>query len=171
MNPNVPLEPPVWKYEGSERRPIFISAMYDDLETNLPHSLMRFSDVPFPKGTQLFPHRDEVLRYLDEYGRQVHELIHFRTQVLDVRSISLGKRQSWIVTTKDLETERVAEAEYDAVVVANGHYNVPRIPNIKGISAWNEKYPGAILHSKFYRTPERFRDKVWTPLDSYLRSL
>lgn len=160
-NPNVPPERPEWRYEGSERRPIFLSAMYDKLETNISHPLMQFSDLSFRKGTQLFPHRDEVLRYLEEYAREVCGLIQFETQVLNVRPVSQDKRDFWIVTVKDLESELVREANYDAVVIASGHYNVPHIPDIKGISAWKEKYPAVIMHSKFYRTPERFRDKVW----------
>ncbi|KAI9753222.1 MAG: hypothetical protein M1815_006287 [Lichina confinis] len=47
----------------------FTSPMYDQLETNIPHLLMRYSDQPFPEDAQLFPARDTVLRYLQDYAR------------------------------------------------------------------------------------------------------
>jgi len=49
----------------------------------------------------------------------------------------------------------VDEARYDAVVVCNGHYTQPRIP--KDIT--DEGFPGHVMHSHNYRTPERFRGK------------
>ncbi|KAI9780103.1 MAG: hypothetical protein M1816_003188 [Peltula sp. TS41687] len=167
VNPKVPPENPTWRFEGPERRSIFPSAMYDDLETNIPLPLIQFSDLSFPEGTQLFPHREEVLRYLEEYAREILDLIQFETQVLDVRLDSQDKHDIWVVTTKNLVSEQVREASYDAVVIASGHYNVPHIPDIKGISAWNQKCPGAVMHSKLYRTPERFREKTVVIVGNY----
>jgi cation diffusion facilitator CzcD-associated flavoprotein CzcO len=65
----------------------------------------------------------------------------------------------WEVTTVDLRTQEQMESTYDAVVVANGHYTVPHIPDIKGVGNWNKAYPGSIIHSKAYRKPEEFTDK------------
>ncbi|KAL4425758.1 hypothetical protein ABPG75_009774 [Micractinium tetrahymenae] len=42
---------------------------------------------------------------------------------------------------------------YDAVVVANGHYSRTRLPAIPGQAA----FPGEVMHSHNYRTPERFK--------------
>jgi hypothetical protein len=50
----------------------------------------------------------------------------------------------------------VALQEFDAVVVANGHYSEPNLPDVAGADAW----PGLQLHSHNYRTPEVFRDQV-----------
>ena len=50
--------------------------------------------------------------------------------------------------------------DYDAVVVAGGHYDLPYVPDIGGLAAWKENYPGAVTHSKSYRRPDSFKDKV-----------
>ena len=55
---------------------------------------------------------------------------------------------------------KVIKDEYDAVVVASGHYNDPFIPDIPGLVDFDKAYPGAISHSKFYRRPNDFKDKV-----------
>ncbi|KAJ1338610.1 trimethylamine monooxygenase [Microdochium nivale] len=50
---------------------------------------------------------------------------------------------------------------FDAVVVASGHYHVPRVPDLPGLQAWREAHPGSVSHAKAYRTPDRFPgDKV-----------
>ena len=46
--------------------------------------------------------------------------------------------------------------EYDAVVVCNGHYSEPNLPNVAGSDSW----PGLQMHSHNYRTPDVFRDQV-----------
>lgn len=50
----------------------------------------------------------------------------------------------------------VSTKDYDAVVVASGHFSVPYIPNIQGLQDWNHKHPGSISHSKYYRLPDEF---------------
>ena len=44
-------------------------------------------------------------------------------------------------------------------MVANGHYTVPSLPDIKGIREWNKIHQGVISHSKFYRQPQPFAGK------------
>lgn len=62
------------------------------------------------------------------------------------------------MSIKDLRSGDVRKQSYDAIVAATGHYNVPQIPPIPGIARWNKAYPGAIIHSKFYRSPEHYRN-------------
>ena len=52
--------------------------------------------------------------------------------------------------------------DFDAVLVANGHYTVPWIPEIPGLQEFATKYPGKVEHSKGYRGPEKYRGKVST---------
>lgn len=164
-DPNAPLEQPIWrssKSRGSsgqgDREATFLSPLYDGLETNIPRTLMQYSDLPFSRETQLFPEFETVRGYLEEYSREVEHLIQFHVQVVDVR---LHDRcaGTWAVTQKDLTTDVVRTDVYDAVVAASGHYNVPHLPSIDGISAWNDAYPDTIRHSKFYTSPEPYRNK------------
>ncbi|PGH04248.1 hypothetical protein GX51_03593 [Blastomyces parvus] len=169
-NAHLPAEEPIWhSLPGSSqnsdsaekqgtKEASFISPIYDGLETNIPHTLMRFSDKPFPADTQLFPRFATVLQYIEEYSADVKHLIQFQVQVVDVR-LDDARAGTWIVTRKHLETGAQEEDVYDAVVVANGHFNVPYIPSIAGISEWNTAYPHVITHSKTYSSPAEFRDK------------
>ncbi|PGG96579.1 hypothetical protein AJ79_09528 [Helicocarpus griseus UAMH5409] len=168
-NPHLPAEEPAWHYstKSSESRSAekqdckeasFISPLYDGLETNIPHTLMRFSDQSFPADTQLFPPFEAVVRYIEEYSSEVKHLVQFQVQVVDVK-LEDAEAGTWEVTRKHLESGIQVTDVYDAVVVASGHYSVPHVPAIAGISEWKTAYPGAITHSKTYSSPAEFRDK------------
>ncbi|BDD58742.1 hypothetical protein MPDQ_008012 [Monascus purpureus] len=161
LNPNEPPEEPIWHASGdshSAREALFVSPIYRQLETNIPKELMAFSEKPFPADSQLFPKHPTVKQYLEEYAEEVKHLVQFEMQVLDLRPESSGA-DTWALTTKNLRAGTKKTDIYDAVVVSNGHYNVPYVPDIAGIKAWNEAYPGVISHSKLYDSPEDFRDK------------
>lgn len=141
----------------------FETPLYSYLETNIPKQMMAYSDKPFAEDLPLFPGHREVLNYLEEYAKEVRHLIQFRTKVVDVRTVfdeQLG-RETWLLTAQDLDTGEMKEGViYDAVIAANGHYTVPRIPDIRGIREWDEAYPGTIAHSKAHRRPDEFRGKT-----------
>ncbi|KAK5789415.1 hypothetical protein VI817_008539 [Penicillium citrinum] len=159
VNPHEPAEKPIWiQQPGGNQEAVFVSPLYEKLETNIPKELMRFSDKSFPADTQLFPKHGAVKQYLDEYAEEVKPHIHFETQVVDV-TLDDPKLSTWNLRTTDLKTEAESTRTYDAIVVASGHYTVPHIPEIQGIDAWNKAYPAIISHSKFYNTPESFRNK------------
>lgn len=138
----------------------FESPLYDYLETNIPKHLMAFSDKPFPESDPLFPSHQAVLRYLEEYAGDVKQLIRFKTAVRDVRAVVDEKtgQERWTLSVEDLVTKQMSSGTYDAVIVANGHYTIPYLPDIQGIREWNVAYPGRIIHSKAYRKPEDFKD-------------
>ena len=166
--------------------PLFPGPMYEDLHTNIPHTLMRFSDLAFTeddaqidsaeeggekKDTQrltIFPRREAVQRYLIRYACEVRHLIRFSTQVVDVAPVpastsanananASAARERWAVTTRDLlatgaNARATTTSIYDAVVVASGHYATPHVPAINGLAAFAAAHPGAVAHSKTYRT-------------------
>ncbi|KAJ4164875.1 hypothetical protein LMH87_006529 [Akanthomyces muscarius] len=140
-----------------------VSPVYDNLETNIPHGLMSYTDLKFPADTALFPEHQTVLAYLQQYGRHVEHLVTFETQVQDVRKVAAeaqgGGRSVWRVTSKDLRSGAVSTKLYDAVVAASGHYSDPFVPDVPGIAEFEAAHPGAIVHSKFYRRPEQFTGK------------
>ncbi len=162
-NPHQPLDDPIWHSISdqlgtvkSAQHATFVSPMYEHLETNIPHSIMEFPDLPSLEDHQLFPSREAVMHYLEDYGEDVRHLVSFQTQVVDIDQKRSGAHQVWL---KDLRTDTVYEKTYDAIVVANGHYSVPRLPNIKGIKEWNHVNSGIISHTKFYRRPGPFANK------------
>ncbi|KAI0015327.1 hypothetical protein F4780DRAFT_773617 [Xylariomycetidae sp. FL0641] len=155
-----------------KKPPVFPSPMYEDLHTNIPHTLMRYSDLPFPAGCEIFPSRQVVQKYLEDYAQEVRHVIRFSTQVLDICLSSSSSKDTYTVTTHDLLAARTATAAYDAVVLATGHYNEPWIPPssplgtadkarqcLQDLRAFAAAHPGAALHAKQYRTPETFKNQ------------
>ena len=136
-----------------------VSPMYEGLETNIPHTLMAFSDEPSLQEHQLFPTRETVTKYLEDYSAEVRHLVRFHTIVLEVRQMFQNGGRHWLVRLRDLETDEMSECVYDAIVVASGHYDVPMLPEIKGIREWNKANRGAISHSRCYRRPDGFSGK------------
>ncbi|KAF4314188.1 Flavin-containing monooxygenase FMO [Botryosphaeria dothidea] len=171
------LDKPIWKNKaapnggpnghsvnGEEKEAQFLSPVYERLETNIPKQLMQFHDFAFPEESQLFPTHWTVDRYLKDYAKEVEHLIQFQTQVVDVKLLESKEtdgllEEKWTVVTKNVVTGELTEEIYDAVVVANGHFYIPFIPEISGIKEWNKAHPGSITHSKFYRVPDSFKDK------------
>ncbi|CAH0050835.1 unnamed protein product [Clonostachys solani] len=139
--------------------PQFVSAVYDTLETNIPHTLMCFGDTPFPAGSNLFPPHQAVKKYLEEYGEEVKQHVSFSTQVLTIDRVQDGDEKHWEIETVDLKTRTQQKTRFDAVLVASGHYNDPYIPDIPGLAEFDKAYPGAISHSKFYRNPNDYAGK------------
>lgn len=150
--------PPDEGTDGAQKEPSFLSPIYDRLETNIPRGLMGFQDLDWPQDSQLFPRHETVLKYIQDYGREVQDLIRYETQVTNVEPTD-GQDLRWKVHTRTIRTNTQQEEQYDAVIVANGHFIVPYLPDIPGIKAWDAKYPGAISHAKYYRNPEEFADK------------
>ena len=132
--------------------------MYERLESNIPHVIMKHSDRLL-EDNQLFPSRETVLKYLEDYAQEIRHLVHFQTQVIDISWMRHGEQPTWLVRSKDLKSNHIFKKIYDAVVVANGHYTVPHLPSIKGICEWNKAYPGTITHSKHYRRPAPYLNK------------
>lgn len=48
---------------------------------------------------------------------------------------------------------------FDSVIVANGHYNVPFIPYIENLAEYNKLHDGDLLHTKGIKKFEQFKDK------------
>lgn len=135
----------------------FVSPMYEKLETNIPRGLMGFKDLDWPKDSQLFPTHGTVLKYIDDYGKDVQHLVHYRTQVVNAEPTSCAPNSSWRVKLRKLDSGEEHESEFDALIVANGHFIVPFVPDIASIREWNAKHPGGLSHSKYYRKPENYR--------------
>jgi Predicted flavoprotein involved in K+ transport len=51
------------------------------------------------------------------------------------------------------------EEQFDAVIVASGHYSVPFVPFVPGLDAAFARYPTAFEHSKAFRKADDYVDK------------
>lgn len=140
---------------------------YEGLENNIGTAVMRSSLLQWAEGTGKVITAGQVKDYIEELARKygVLDRVRFWTRV---EAISKPLSESkWTVHTSrffrddndafHLEPQRWS---FDAVVVASGHYDVPRVPDIRGLAAWKERYPDRITHSKSYRSPGPFRDST-----------
>ncbi|CAG8971591.1 hypothetical protein HYALB_00007983 [Hymenoscyphus albidus] len=128
--PSLVPNKPVW--EGDHFK--FISPVYDILDTNIPHTLMNYSDQEFPKGSSLFPQHPVVREYLERYADDV-------------------------LISRDIASKKETTSLFDAVVVANGHYDDPFIPDIPGLETFNKAHSNVISHSKLHRRSNDYNNK------------
>lgn len=135
----------------------------------------------FPPGTEDYvPHR-VLADYIQDtaISTGVHDLTQYNTAV---RSVS-KTGGSWTVETATLQPDTTGVAKwetstqvstimigsfmwlimaqnFDAVVVASGHYHAPRVPSTPGLAEWKRRWPSRVEHSKRYRRPEDAQNKV-----------
>ncbi|KAL2155777.1 hypothetical protein VTH82DRAFT_519 [Thermothelomyces myriococcoides] len=138
---------------------------YAGLKNNVPTQLMVSSLEPWPEGTESFVGQDKVEQYIQGLASDhgVTAVTSFHTRVDEVRKTPDGTK--WEVRTVALEArdtgprlnERISY--FDLVVVATGHYSMPRIPDTEGLKDWKEKFPSRVIHSKQYRSAEPFRGR------------
>lgn len=116
---------------------------YDRLQLNTSRRISTLSGERYPRGTPVFPTRDEVVRYLESYSERHQLRVRFGVQVDRIDPGGLG----WCLSTSDREWTA------SQVVVTIGCHHTPKLPD------WPERkrYPGRLLHSTEYRNPDEFR--------------
>lgn len=93
---------------------------------------------------------------LVQYGTCVEKIVKDGGEwVLTLRREVEGSEAAGPQVEEEWWTER-----FDGVVVASGHFNVPWIPAMEGLEAFERTRPGSVLHSKMFRGRDAFRGKV-----------
>ena len=118
---------------------------YDRLKLNTGRPFSHLPKRPYPKGTPMFPHRDDVIAHLDRHAHEDGIELLLGTEVHRIDRRAPGWR---------LQTS-AGDIDARQVVVANGIEHTPCIP----------EFPGAVgstiemLHSSAYRNPSPYADK------------
>jgi thioredoxin reductase len=137
---------------------------YAGLKNNVSTREMKVSLGSWPPGTEDFVTQNVLEEYIQSIAEQhgVNAVTQYRTRVEEVRK----HEDQWVVRTTTLQKtatsgRRLAERRwtFDAVVVASGHYHMPRIPDYPGLSEWKHAYPDRVWHSKRYRNPQAFKNQ------------
>lgn len=150
-----------WVYrEESDPDKHLHGTMYARLRTNFPKEAMSFLNFPVDPSLPSFIHHTEVLKYLQDYSKhfQLERFVKLNEKVVSVDYLSESSGESnenWLVTTRNSKGGMEKRDKFHAVLVCNGHYDVPNMANIKN----SDLFGGRIVHSKYYRRPEEFKDK------------
>lgn len=134
---------------------------YAGLKNNVPLTLMKTTLAEWPPGLEEF----DCHRHLDEYIQRtarltgVGDVAHYDTRVDKVAKSG----EKWDVETttwRPSARPSYRSWSFDAIVVATGHYHMPRTPDFPGLRELKERFPARIRHSKGYRHAEAFRDQT-----------
>jgi cation diffusion facilitator CzcD-associated flavoprotein CzcO len=115
---------------------------YDRLRLNTSRWLSHLPDRRFPRGTPLFPSRDDLITHLEQYAREGRIEVRLETRVERIDADD----GNWRAQT---DAGPVQSAQ---MVIATGYDAEPVIPRWKGRPA----FKGRLLHSSEYRNPEPF---------------
>lgn len=144
------------------------SAAYSALFSNIIAPLVRL-----PNGLKHYKPVDD--RQINPYStaREIHRDINKVVEENDLTSHirfsttveRLGKKNGrvWEIILRRYNhstgSDEWYKEEFDSVVVANGHYNIPFIPYIENLAEYNKLHQGNLLHTKSIKRFEQFKDK------------
>jgi hypothetical protein len=118
---------------------------YDVLKLNTGRPFSHLPNRPYPKGTPMYPSRDDVVAHLDRHAREDGIEVRLSTAVdrIDCRA------GGWRLTTS------VDDIDASHVVVATGLQSVPVMLDVPGMDA----FTGELFHSSAYRNTAPYQGK------------
>ena len=147
--------------------------MYEGLRTNLPLGLMAYRGIPFAHHLSMKGSPTDVQEYLNnvyhtqllsnnQKDSKVKEQFHFSRRVHSTEfRINDNGEFYWIVKTSVLNVKQECIDEeiykFRALIVCNGHYTVPNIPNTYKN---NKNFNGRVVHSSQFHSPTLYDDKT-----------
>jgi hypothetical protein len=122
------------------------SRRYPGLTTQNVRSTYALSDFPYPDDYPEWPSGEQVQHYLAAYARHfdLGPRISLRTEVLRADLESGGA--SWQLTTIDHATGQEARRSFDYLVVCNGTFSQPKMPEFDGAAEFQSS-GGMLCHS------------------------
>jgi NADPH-dependent 2,4-dienoyl-CoA reductase/sulfur reductase-like enzyme len=120
-------------------------ARYDRLKLNTSRWTSQLPNAPYPKGTPLYPMRDEMVAYLERFAADNELEVKLGTSVHRIDRDD----GTWLVRTS------AGDFAAPQVVVTTGFENTPAIPDWPG----GDRFAGQLLHAALYRNAEPFRAK------------
>lgn len=170
----IPENLPTYTPKSSRYR-FFDTSIYPALEANIVAKVMEFSQEPIPEvrssntirrhgPNSPFRHHTVIQQYITSLvdRKDYPKLVKYSTTVERIEK--LEQKNEWRLTLREevpsSDKDYWWTEDFDAVVVASGHYNVPFIPHIEGLAEFAKAYPGCVEHSKSFRDPYKYEGKV-----------
>jgi dimethylaniline monooxygenase (N-oxide forming) len=123
------------------------SRRYPGIQLQVPCECYAFSDYPMPSHYPQYPDGQQIYEYLEAYSKHfgVFEHIRFGTEVVRICRPTDGGSGWQIHIRRDGEMIP-PERAFDFVVVCNGIFSIPEIPELPGRDEF-EGNGGVVLHS------------------------
>ncbi len=118
---------------------------YDRLKLNTGRPFSHLPSRRYPKGTPMFPSRDDVVAHLDRHAHEDGIDHRMNTEVTRIDRAPRG----WRVATSN------GELNAHQVVVAIGNQRTAHIPQWPG----DNEFTGEMLHSSDYRNPGPYQGR------------
>ncbi len=118
---------------------------YDRLRLNTCRPLSHLPKRRFPKGTPMFPSRDQLIAHIERHAAEEGIELQLGTRVERVDRADGG----WAIATS------AGELRAPQVIAATGYEQEPIIPDWGG----RQEFQGQIIHSSEYRNPEPFKGR------------
>jgi cation diffusion facilitator CzcD-associated flavoprotein CzcO len=117
---------------------------YDRLRLNSSRPFSKLPGARFPRGTGMFPSRDEVIGYFESYARRHRVDVRHGTQVERIDRDGAGL------------VVRTSAGDFGAthVIVASGYAHTPYLPAWPG----RDSFGGRLMHSSEYRNADDLKD-------------
>lgn len=144
------------------------SGLYDNLFTNVPDKLMRFS-AGLDLNPQSSPNSDNpyhpfvTRQHVSEYLHNFTEVNNLKEHIRFNSTVEklYKKDNKWILNI--LVTEETGNKWYsetfDAVMLCNGRFKIPFVPEIEGLDDFVDRNPDCVTHTKAFRDVTPYKGK------------
>jgi putative flavoprotein involved in K+ transport len=116
---------------------------YDRLRLNSSRPFSKLPRARYARGVGVFPSRDEMVGYLEDYAARNQLDVRLGTRVERIDADG----GSWVVRTS------AGDLRADQVIVAGGYAHTPFVPEWPG----RDSFEGVLIHAAQYRNTEPFR--------------
>jgi putative flavoprotein involved in K+ transport len=137
---------PVTLLERSDRVGAAWAGRYDSLHLHTVRWLSGLPGLPIPRSFGRWVARDDLVRYLEAYGRHEGVEPELNVTVARVDRAEGADPAPWLVRTD------AGDRPADRVVLTTGYSHTPRRPAWPGV----ETFPGDLRHSADYREPSAY---------------
>lgn len=110
---------------------------YPGLSTQNNKGTYHLTDLAMPSEYPEWPSGEQVQAYLEQYAEKFHlgRMLHLDTEVVSAELDEQSEPPRWTVTSKGPDGAETSD-EFDHLVVANGIFSTPFIPDFAGAEAF-----------------------------------
>ena len=136
------------------------SRRYPGLTTQNVRSTYAFSDCPYPKDYPEWPSGEQVQRYLEAYTQRFGFAQNIELDTKVIAAVPDADAQGWTITTETgpAASPSNASRHFDYLLVCNGIFSHPLIPEYAGAAAFTVG-GGRVCHTSEFKDLDDARGK------------